>query len=69
MKRSKHGLYDRFPAKENPYMEKALLDWQIVVHEFFLSERSLNQLKATGFCIRSMNKSNHSISVRLFELS
>ena len=45
----------RFPAKENPYMEKALFDWPIVLqydvkaisrkffgHEVFSAERSLN---------------------------
>ena len=48
----------RFPAKENPNMEKALLDWPIVLqydvkaisrkffgHEVFSAERSLNQPK------------------------
>ena len=33
---------------------------------FFLPERSLNQPKATRVCIRSINQSNRSISVRLF---
>ena len=37
----------RFPAKENPNMEKALFDWP-------------NQPKATRFCIRSINQSNRS---------
>jgi len=62
----------RFPAKENPNMEKALFNWPIVWqydvkakyrlistkffgHEFFSPERSLNQPKATRFCIRSIN--------------
>ena len=31
MKRSKHGLFVRFPAEENPNMEKALFDWPIVL--------------------------------------
>ena len=48
----------RFPAKENPGMEKALFDWPIVLqydvraisrkffgHEVFPTERSLNQPK------------------------
>ena len=71
----------RFPAKENPNMEKALFDWPIVLQfdvkgsigwflerfsgiKFFSTERSLNQPKAT----RSINQSNHSISVRLLFL-
>ena len=29
MKRSKHGLFARFPAEGNPKMEKALFDWPI----------------------------------------
>ena len=75
----------RFPAKENPNMEKALFDWLIVLqcdvaanyrlisrklfgHEVFSAERSLNQQKATRVCIRSMNQSNRSISVRLLFL-
>ena len=48
----------RFPAKENPNMEKALFDWPILLqydvktisrkffgHEVFSAERSLNQPK------------------------
>ena len=71
----------RFPAKENPYMEKALFDWPIVLqydvkaisrkffgHEVFSAERSLNQPKATRVCIRSTNQSNRCISVRLLFL-
>ena len=71
----------RFPAKENPNMEKALFDWPIVLqydvkaisrkffgHEVFSAERSLNQPKATRVCIRSINQSNRSISVRLLFL-
>ena len=49
----------RFPAKENPNMEKALFDWPIVL---------LNQPKSTRVCIRSINQSNRSISVRLLFL-
>ena len=73
----------RFPAKENPNMEKALFDWPIVLqydvkakyrlisrkffgHWVFSAERSFNQPKATRVCIRSLNQSNRSISVRLF---
>ena len=75
----------RFPAKENPNMEKALFDWPIVLqydvkakyrlisreffgHEVFSPERSLKQPKATRVCIRSINQSNRSISVRLLFL-
>ena len=74
----------RFPAKENPNMEKALFDWPIVLQcdvkakyrliyrkflgmFFFLSpERALNQPKATSVCIRSINQSNSSVSVRYY---
>ena len=69
----------RFPAKENPNMERALFDWLILLqydvkaisrkffgHEVFSAERSLNQPKATRVCIRSINQSNRSIFVRLF---
>ena len=65
----------RFPAKENPNMEKALFDWSIVSQYdvkasiVFSSERSLNQPKATRVCIRSTNQSNRSIFVRLLFLS
>ena len=73
----------RFPAKENPNMEKALLDWPIVLQYdvkakyrlisrkfsgVFSLERSLNQPKATLLCIRSINQSNRSLSVRLLFL-
>ena len=75
----------RFPAKENPNMEKVFFDWPIVLqydvkakdplisrkffgHEVFLRERSLNQSKAKRVCIRSINQSNRSISVRLLFL-
>ena len=64
----------RFPAKEEPNMEKAFFDWPLVLqydvkakyrlisrksfeHEVFPPECSLNQLKATGVCIRSANQS------------
>ena len=72
----------RFPAKENPNMEKALFDWSIVLQcdvkekyrlisrkfpyvKFFSPERSLNQPKTARVCIRSINQSKRSISVRL----
>ena len=71
----------RFPAKENPNMEKALFDWPIVLqydvkaisrkffgHEVFRAERSLNQPKTRCVCIRSINQSNGFISVRLLFL-
>ena len=71
----------RFPAKENPNMEKALFDWPIVLqydvkaisrkffgHEVCLPERSLSQPKARCVCIRSIHQSNRSISVRLLFL-
>ena len=75
----------RFPAKENPNMEKSLFDWPIVLQydvkakyrlisrkfselTFFSPECSLNQPKATRVCIRSINQSNRSISVRLLFL-
>ena len=71
----------RFPAKENPNMEKALFDWPIVLqydvkaisrkffgHEVFSAERSLNQPKARCVCIRSINQSNRFISVLLLFL-
>ena len=67
----------RFPAKENPNMEKALFDWPIMLqydvkaisrkffgHEVCLPERSLSQPKAWCVCIRSIHQSNRSISVR-----
>ena len=75
----------RFPAKENPNMEKALFDWPIVLqydvkakcrlisrkffgHEGFSAESSLNHPKATRVCIRSINQSARSISVRFLLL-
>ena len=71
-----------FPAKKNPNMKKALFDWPIVLqHDVkakyrlisrkfsgFSPERSLNQPKTTHVCIRSINQSNRSISVRLLFL-
>ena len=75
----------RFPTKENPNMEKALIDWptllqydvkakyQLISRKFtgmklFSLERSLDQPKATRFCIRLINQSNRSISVRVLFL-
>ena len=71
----------RFPAKENPNMEKRLFDWPVVLqydvkaisrmffgHEVFSAELSLNQSKVRYVCIRSINQSNRSISVRLLSL-
>ena len=68
----------RFPAKENPNMEKALFDWPIVLQydvkakflgiKVFSPERSLNQPKTARVCISSINQSNCSISVRLLFL-
>ena len=71
----------RFPAKENPNMEKALFDRPIVLqndvkaisrkffrHEVCLPERSLSQPKPKCVCIRSIHQSNRSISVRLLFL-
>ena len=42
--------------------------WKVLGHEVFSPERSLNQPKATGFCIRSISQSNRSIFVRLLFL-
>ena len=64
----------RFPAKENPNMEKALFDWPIVLQydvkaKYRLISRQssgmkfFNQPKATPVCIRSINQSNRSICV------
>ena len=69
----------RFPAKENPNMEKALFDWPIVLQydvkaKYRLISRKFSgmkfffQPKATRVCIRSINQSNRSISVCLFFL-
>ena len=71
----------RFPAKENPNMERALFDWPILLqydvkaisrkffgHELFSAERSLNQPKARCVCICSINQSNRFISFRLFSV-
>ena len=71
-----------FPAKKNPNMEKALFDWPIVPQydvkakyrlisrkfSGFSPEHLLNQPKTTHVCIRSINQSNRSISVRLLFL-
>ena len=49
----------RFPAKENPNMEKAFFDWPIVLQydvkaKYRFLERSLHQPKAMRVCIRSI---------------
>ena len=68
----------RFPAKENPNMEKALFDWPIVLQydvkaKYRLISRKFSGMKffskARRVCIRSINQSNLSISVRLFLFS
>ena len=75
----------RFPAKENPNMEKALFDWPIVLQydvkakyrlisrkfsgmKFFHPSVRLTNQNPRPFCVRSINQSNRSISVRLFFL-
>ena len=67
----------RFPAKENPNMEKSLFDWPIVLQydvkaKYRLIPRKFSSMKffskATHACIRSINQSNRSISVRLLFL-
>ena len=45
-----------------------LISRKFLGHEVFSPERSLNQPKATRVCIRSINQSNRSISVRLLFL-
>ena len=45
-----------------------LISRKFLEHEVFSPERSLNQPKATRVCIRSINQSNRSISVRLLFL-
>ena len=69
------NMASSFSAKENPNMEKALFDWPILLqydvkakYRFFSPERSQNQPKTTRVFIRSINESNHSISVRLLFL-
>ena len=65
----------RFPAKENPNVEKALFDWPIMLQYFVKAkyrlisrELSCNEPKATHVCIRSINQSNRFISVSLMFL-
>ena len=62
----------RFPAKENPNKEKALFDWPIVLQYDVKAKYRLIFRKFSGMkffhlsvCIRSINQSNLSISVRL----
>ena len=66
----------RFPAKEYPNKQKELFNWPIVFQydvkaKYRLISRKFssmfnNQPKATRVCVRSINQSNRSISVRLF---
>ena len=52
-------------------MSKQSIDWFLEssrAWRFFSPERSLNQPKATCVCIRSINQSNHSISICLLFL-
>ena len=58
-KTSKHGLFV-FPPVWRRHCS--------IGHDVFSPERSLNQPKATRVCIRSINQSNRSISVRLLFL-
>ena len=83
MKRWKHELFV-FPPKKTLTLRmhcsiaqsscsvtsKRSIDWFLESsgHEVFSPEFSLNQPKATRVCIRSINQSNRSISVRLFFL-
>ena len=81
MKRSNHGLFVFRPKKTLigrrhcsidqsccSMTSKRSIDWFLEssrARSFFSPERSLNQPKATRVCIRSINQSNRSISVRL----
>ena len=72
MKRSKHGLFVFPPKKTLILKEKALFNWPIVLQydvraKYRFISRT-NQPKATRVCIRSINQSNRSISVRLLFL-
>ena len=73
----------RFPTKETliwrrhcstgqsccSMTSKRSIGWFLVIgHKVFSPERSLNQPKAKRVCIRSINQSNRSISVRLLFL-
>ena len=68
----------RFPAKENPNMEKSLFNWPIVLQYDVKTKYRLVSRKFFGrevfsgersrVCIRSTNQSNRSISVRLLFL-
>ena len=84
MKGSKHGLFVYPPKKTLisrrhcsigqlccSITSKRSVDWFLESSsgmKFFSAERSLNQPKATRICIRSIDQSNHSISVRLLFL-
>ena len=78
MKRSKHELFF-IPPKETliwrrhcsigksycNMTSKRTIDWLLESFLAYSPERSLNQAKATGVCIRSINQTNRSISVRI----
>ena len=83
MKRWKHELFAFSPKKtltlrrycliaqsNCSVTSKRSIDWFLESsgHEVFSPEFSLNQPKATRVCIRSINQSNRSISVRLLFL-
>ena len=57
----------RFPAKENPNMEKALFDWPIVLQYDVKAKYRLISV-ATRVCIRSITETNGSFPVRLLFL-
>ena len=60
----------RFPAKENPNVEKTLFDWPIVLPYDVKAKYRLisRKFSATRVCIRLINQSNRSNSVRLLFL-
>ena len=67
-----------FSRQRNPNMEKSLFDWPIVLQydvkaKYRLISRKFSGMKffskARRVCIRSINQSNLSISVRLFLFS
>ena len=47
----KNGFGLRFPAKENPYMEKALFDWPIVLQYDVKAKYRLISRKFSGMKI------------------
>ena len=65
----------RFPAKENRNKEKALFDWPVVLQYDVKAKYRMISSKFSGMkffhpsvCIRSINQTNRSISVRLLFL-